>query len=457
MLPEAFLSRMETMLGRDYPAFLSEISREESVKALRVNPRKATPDVVSAALSSPLAPLPYNEYGFVTAEEKPGHLPLHHAGAFYMQDPSAMATLAALRIDPAWRVLDLCAAPGGKSTQAAASLTGGGYLVANEFVPQRTKILVSNIERLGVPNAVVLNSDVFRIAEQYPAYFDLVLVDAPCSGEGMLRKYGVAGEEWSEENVTMCAARQAELLLNAARTVAGGGYLLYSTCTFSIEENEKNVDAFLAAHPDFSLMPVAECLLPHTADGIAYPGCRTPDMALCRRFYPHLAAGEGQFFALLRRAANAERRGLPAFRDAKAPLSRADAAAVARFLSDHMEDPAAYEVFSVGGRPTVIPRAIPVPEGRVFLSGVLLGEVRKELVFPHHQFFMAFGGEMRRKIALTSGDPRTARYLRGEEIPADGVPNGWACVTVDGAPLGGAKVSSGVAKNHYPKGLREKG
>ncbi len=457
MLPEAFLSRMQDILGEDYPAFLSELSKEQHVRGLRVNTRKLEGERLRSLFPSALSPLSYAENGFITDEEKPGRLPLHHAGAFYMQDPSAIATLSALTIEPHFRVLDLCAAPGGKSTQAASFLTGGGYLVANEFVPQRTKILVSNIERLGIPNAVVLNSDVFHIAEQYPLYFDLVLVDAPCSGEGMLRKYGVAGEEWSEDNVALCAARQEELLAHASKTVAGGGYLLYSTCTFSVEENERNVDAFLSAHSDFALVPVRDALLSHTADGIDFSGAQAEGLSLCRRFYPHLSKGEGQFFALMRRKADAGREAEPRFRDAKKPLSREERAAVDRFLCENVADRDGLSVFSVGGRPTLLPPEIPVPENRVFLSGVLLGEVKKGILFPHHQFFMAYGNRMKRILALTSDDPRTARYLRGEEIEAPELENGWACVTVDGCTLGGAKLSGGRAKNHYPKGLREKG
>ncbi len=454
MLPELFLLRMERMLGADYPRFLSAIS-DAPERAFRVNTAKvAVADFLAHGYLS-AEPIPYFDGGFYTTEERPGRLPAHHAGMLYMQDPSAMATLSALPLGPDFRVLDLCASPGGKTTQAAAALTGGGFVAANEFVPSRCKTLVGNVERMGLRNTLVMNSDVFKLEALYPSYFDLVLVDAPCSGEGMLRKYAAAAEEWSEENVRRCAVRQAELLSHAATCVCGGGYLLYSTCTFSVEENEMNVDAFLSAHPDFRLCPVSEGLLAHTADGILFDGCRTPDIALCRRFYPHVSRGEGQFFALMQRVSG-DRREAPAFRDASLPLSKEEKRIVDAFLSDCLEDMRDLRVRRVGERLVILPAGMAVPAERVFSSGVLLGELRKGVLFPHHQFFTAFGAEMRRRLSLSSSDADIGRYLAGEEISSRGLPSGFASVLCDGAALGGGKVVGETLKNHYPKGLRMK-
>lgn len=442
---------MKQMLSAEYDAFFCAVSAGKAEKAVRVNLAKATPDEFLSLAPFPVEPIPFLSEGFFCSLEKLGQYPCHHSGMIYAQDPSAMATAAALPIDPAWRVLDLCAAPGGKTTQVAARLDTG-FVVANEFVPSRAKVLVGNIERLGLRNTIVMNSDVHRIKKLYEKYFDLVLVDAPCSGEGMLRKYENAGEEWSEENVHSCARRQRELLSAVADTVASGGYLLYSTCTFSIEENEQNVDAFLAEHPEFSLVPVREELSRVTSDGIVFEGARHKELSLCRRFYPHIFRGEGQFIALMRRKETQEAAQI-AFKDAALPLPKALRAAVDAFIKENMTDMGGASPVSVGGRPTLLPKGISVPPQSVFSAGVLLGEIRNGRLFPHHQLFMAYGKQMKRVLKLSSQDPRTAAYLHGEEIDAD-LPDGWAAVTVDGCTVGGVKVTNRRAKNHYPKGLR---
>ena len=451
MLPERFLVRMNKMLQTEYEAFFSAVSEGKAEKAVRVNLAKATPDEFLSVAPFSAESIPYLPEGFFISEEKVGQYSCHHSGMIYAQDPSAMATAAALDIDPAWRILDLCAAPGGKTTQLAARLTDG-FVVANEFVPSRAKVLVGNVERLGLRNVLVMNSDVHRIKRLYDGYFDLTVVDAPCSGEGMLRKYEVAGEEWSEENVLMCAKRQKEILWGAAETVKGGGYLLYSTCTFSVEENEQNVDAFLSEHPDFSLVPVREELSRVTSDGIVFEGAAHKELTLCRRFYPHVFRGEGQFIALMRRAETGDA-GRTQFKDAALPLPKTERAAADAFIKENMNDVDGLSPVSVGGRPTLLPKGLSVPPQSVFSAGILMGEIRNGMLLPHHQLFMAYGKKMKRILRLSASDPRVAAYLHGEEIDAD-LPNGWAAVTVDGCTVGGVKVSNGRAKNHYPKGLR---
>lgn len=450
MLPERFLLRMETMLGADYPQFLREITAEKSVRALRVNSLKTTADTVAAALPFPLSPLPYAENGYIFDAEHIGSLAAHHAGMIYVQDPSAMATVAAVALPEDATVLDLCAAPGGKTSQIAARIPSG-VIIANEYNPTRCKALVGNLERLGVRNAVVTNMDGNRLARMYEGVFDLVLLDAPCSGEGMLRKYAVAAEEWSEENVTMCAARQAELLDSAAGAVKAGGYLLYSTCTFSVEENEANVAAFLSRHPAFSLVPVADALVQHTASGIPVTGSDA-DMTLARRFYPHIAAGEGQFIALLQRNRDGEVR--PRFAYTGAEETRADREVrrvTEEFLRENFEGLDLSMLRVIGEKPILFPSDFPVPREKVFMAGVLCGEAKNGRLLPHHQLFSAYGGYMKRRLSLDTD--AVYRYLAGEEIPTD-LSAGWAAVLYVGAPLGGAKISGGMAKNHYPKGLR---
>lgn len=273
MIPEAFLARMSTLPGLDFSAFYKALEKPP-VRALRVNPVKTDEKTLLPLLPFATEPLTFLPGAFLAGADKVGALPAHHAGMFYMQDPSAISAVAAVPLKAGIRAIDLCAAPGGKTTQIAAAIGESGVLVANEYVPARCRILQGNVERLGLSNTVVTNLDTGALAYFYGSYFDFVAADAPCSGEGMFRKYEVAPEEWSPENVALCAARQKEILENAARLTRPGGMLLYSTCTFSVEENEANVDAFLTGHPDFHLIPAAPAVAAVTADGIAFPGCR---------------------------------------------------------------------------------------------------------------------------------------------------------------------------------------
>ena len=270
-LPIRFLQRMEQMLGEEYPRFIESFSLGTRYHGLRVNPLKVTPEEFLARHSEGLhlSPIPWAAAGFYYDEsDRPGRSVLHEAGLYYIQEPSAMSAVEALDIHPdeQLRVLDLCAAPGGKTTQIAGKMMGKGLLIANEIVPSRAKILSQNIERLGVPNALVLNETPARLAERYPCAFDRILVDAPCSGEGMYRKNEIAVTEWSEENVAHCAERQDEILTAAAEMLAPGGRLVYSTCTFAPVEDEGTIARFLAAHPEFSLADSG--ILHHFSPGI---------------------------------------------------------------------------------------------------------------------------------------------------------------------------------------------
>ena len=255
MLPQGFPERMLHLLGEaEFAEFLASYERPRSA-GLRLNPRKPLPD--GASLPFCEAQVPWEPNGYYVCEgSRPGLHPWHDAGAYYLQEPSAMAPARLLDAQPGERVLDLCAAPGGKTTQLAAAMQGRGLLVCNEIHPRRAQVLASNIERLGIPNALVLSEHPAKLAQRFPGYFDRILVDAPCSGEGMFRKEEAAVTDWSEATVAMCAARQQEILASAAEMLAPGGRLVYSTCTFSPEENEGVISAFLHAHPAFSVEPV---------------------------------------------------------------------------------------------------------------------------------------------------------------------------------------------------------
>ena len=403
--------------------------------------------------------IPYTDCGYYLPEDTDGigNTPYHHAGAIYVQDPGAMASLCALPDTESLRggaVCDLCAAPGGKSGQAAAIIGDGGFILSNEYVPKRTKILVSNLERLGVKNAIVTSLDTAEIAKLYSAYFDLVIADAPCSGEGMFRKTEVAVSEWSEENVLICAERQKYILDNAAELVKDGGYLLYSTCTYAIEENEMQIDAFLTRHTDFELCPVNSALIPYTADGIQFEVAETKNLSLTRRFYPHKAPGEGQFIALLKR--KTENAPEILFKDCSLKLTAEEKRICEAFLKENLSEMPDGNLIKYGNNLVLSMHKMPIPRGSVFSSGILLGEIRGKLLFPSHQLFSALGGLFKRKLNIEN-DATAKKYLRGEEIAVCSQENGYTAVLYRGAVMGGGKVSDGVLKNHYPKGLRLKG
>ena len=452
-LPAAFLRRMEGLPGLDFPAFAASYEGAPE-RGLFLPEGRIPPEEFERICSFPVEKIPYLPGGYRFDTEKPGNHPLHHAGVFYVQDPSAMATISAARgiLRRGMRCLDLCASPGGKSVQLASAIGcevgGSGFLVSNEFSPSRCKVLCGNLERMGScgcsGNTLISNGDAARIAKWYPGFFDLVLVDAPCSGEGMFRKDPNAAAEWTEGAPAFCARRQMGILREAAKTIAPGGYLLYSTCTFSEEENEEVVRLFLKEQPTFALQDV-----PAELQGVTAPGIGLPQ---ARRWYPHLAPGEGQFFALLRREETGTRAELPAFPDARQVLNGVELDAVTAFLEDALLPGGDLTLCKLKNG-QIAAADFPVPAENVFAAGVTLGTVEKRRLVPHHQLFKALGDRFLRKIELEIDDERVRRYLSGGEIPCD-CGDGWAVVMLCGYVLGGAKVSGGVAKNHYPKGLR---
>lgn len=444
-LPEVFTMRMKTLLGTEYPDFEKALN-ENSVRAFRVNTDKISMADFEKINPFPTEKIPYVDNGYYFENEKIGHHPYHHAGVIYVQEPAAMAPAECVDIKDNWHIADICAAPGGKSTQLKNKIPNG-VLLSNEIIPSRCRTLTGNIERLGLKNVVTTCMDTALLADFFERRFDLVMCDAPCSGEGMFRKDQTAISEWSEENVVMCARRQAEILDNAARLVIGGGYIVYATCTFSLEENEMTVDSFLKRHPHFVLCEVTERVKQNSCDGILFDGCTTENIHFCRRFYPHKNKGEGQFMAVLKNTAEkvCEYKILST---AKTPDKT-----LLQFLDDTLNE---YDLSCVtlnGDTPVYFTPDFDTNGAKVFAKGVTIGEIRKNYILPHHQFFMGFGDGFKRKIELKADSEDLQKYLRGEEIAAE-CDNGWAVVTVDGCTVGGAKVVNGTAKNHYPKGLR---
>mgnify|MGYP003288895288 CR=1 FL=1 len=448
-LPEQYIKRMKALLKEDFDSYISALN-EPPVRAFRVNTDKISlPDFEKINCFS-AENIPYVGNGYYLDEEKIGNHPYHHAGMIYVQEPGAMAPAECVDIKPDWKILDMCAAPGGKSTQLKNKLGENGILVSNEIIPSRCKILTGNIERLGLKSTVTTCMDTDRLTRVFPACFDLIMVDAPCSGEGMFRKEEIAIDEWSEENVIRCAERQKQILGNAAKLLKKGGYIIYATCTFSLEENEKTVDSFLTEHSEFEIVPVKKEVIDNTCDGIRFEGCNTDNIHYARRFYPHRSKGEGQFMAVLHNKLSPDEET----KAIKANPEKPDKT-VFDFLDSVLTDYNRENVLMYNGTPVYFTPDFEIKKGSAFSCGVTIGEIRKNYIQPHHQFFMAMGNKFRRKIDLKPESDEIRKYLHGEEFETD-TENGWAVVTVCGCSVGGVKVVSGRAKNHYPKGLRTK-
>ena len=439
MLPNDFIARQRRLLGAEYDRFAAAFDRPRSA-GIRLNPAKCTAPLPQFCGE----PIPWAPNGYLLLPgTRPGLHPYHDAGVYYLQEPSAMAPAALLDAQPGQRVLDLCAAPGGKSTQLAAAMRGQGLLVCNEIHPKRARILSSNIERLGIQNALVLNEHPAALAARFSGYFDRILVDAPCSGEGMFRKEEAALADWSPETVQMCAARQYEILCSAAQMLRPGGRLVYSTCTFAPEENEGVVSRFLHAHPDFSILSIdAPWFAPGRPDWIDDPAV---GLASAFRLWPHLLPGEGQFAAVLERAGEGSAAEASQAYLTPLPAPAADFVRAAGL-------PFSGGALRFGETLYLAPHGLPELKGlHVLRAGLELGEVRKERFLPAHALALALES-FPCCISFPADSREIAAYLRGETLP--GERTGWTLVCVDGYPLGWAKGSGGTLKNHYPKGLR---
>lgn len=449
--PADFLTRERALL-RDRFEELYTYATPEPARGVTINGLRCRPDDFARQADFLVTPSPFCKAAFTTAPDwRPGRHSWHHAGVFYAQEPSASAPAALLDVHPGMWVADLCAAPGGKTSQLAAALQGQGVLVANEFVAARAEVLRQNLERMGVTNALVTNEDTARLAAAWPGRFDRVLVDAPCSGEGMFRKEPAAAAQHDDALVAHCAALGAEILENAAALLAPGGILVYSTCTFAPQEDEAQVAAFLERHPEFSLCDLSDCEFGRPGEANRAPAGFAAHR--CRRIWP-ADGGEGHFMAKLQKAGDLPGaqplRGKPA-RVPKVPPEWTD---FAKSCFPQLAD----RPVTVAGEWILLPPAgsemLPTAKLRLLRGGVLAGSVLKKRFQPAHALFMAYGACCTNREELTRQDPRTEAWLRGEEIPAVTAANGWCAVCVDGFPLGGGKVSGGRIKNHYPKALR---
>ena len=428
MLPKEFLERMRLQLGEEYEAFLQSLERPRAV-ALRFNPLKGE----APALPFVGENVPWEPRGFYyDPASRPGLHVYHEAGVYYLQEASAMAPVALLDPQPGERICDLCASPGGKTTQIAGRMMGEGFLLCNEYSPKRAKILSRNIERLGVANALVTNETVQRLAQRLPGFFDRVLVDAPCSGEGMFRKEEAAVTDWSQETVEMCARRQGEILEEAAKLLRPGGRLVYSTCTFAPEENEQAVTAFLESHPEF---------VPEVVEAPWF----TPAGEGMFRLWPHKLLGEGHFAAVLRKT-EGEDGDVPNAPGEKLPKQWLS---FAKDLGIRLPEGKAV---LFGQNLFWAPADMPdIRKLKVLRPGLELGEVKKDRFEPAH----ALALWLRSCACEQSYDPEGEEmkaYLHGDVVPS--AKKGWCLVKAGDASIGWGKGDGRVLKNHYPKGLR---
>ena len=428
MLPEAFLCRIQQQLGEEYEDFLKSLERPRAV-ALRFNPLKGE----APSMDFVKEPVPWEPLGYYyDPEARPGLHVYHEAGVYYLQEASAMAPVSLLDPQPGERVCDLCAAPGGKTTQIAGRMAGEGFLLCNEINPKRAKILSRNIERMAVSNALVTNEHPAELAKRFPAFFDRVLVDAPCSGEGMFRKEEAAATDWSQETVEMCARRQAEILHSAAEMVRPGGRLVYSTCTFAPEEDEEAVAAFLAEHPEFE---------PEILDAPWF----VPGENGSHRMWPHKLLGEGHFAAVLRKTGGEET-------DTVIPGGEKlpkEWTGFARELGIRLPEGKAV---AFGQNLYWAPVELPdIRRLKVLRPGLELGTVKKDRFEPAHALALWLR-TCEKMQDYGPESPEMKEYLHGNVVPSKA--KGWCLVTAGGYSIGWGKGDGTVLKNHYPKGLR---
>ncbi len=479
MLPEEFYKRMKQLLGEEAEDFFHSY-QEARAYGLRYNPfkfssRQEFEQNISKLADWELVPVPWCTEGYYyKPPAQPGKHPWHEAGAYYIQEPSAMSAAELLGAEPGEKILDLCAAPGGKTTQIAGKMKGQGLLVSNEYYPNRAKILSQNVERMGIANTVVLNESTEHLRKGFSGFFDRILVDAPCSGEGMFRKDPGAAEEWSAENVEMCAGRQQEILSHAAEMLRPGGVLVYATCTFSPQENEGCLAWFLAHYPEYSLQKVetAEQYFspgrPEWAVNGTYPEAEIQKDKLCAayRLWPHKLRGEGHFAAKMVKKGMENKNSEGMRYQEKNRKGRTgknarieEAVQLFRDFEERALQGALQE--RLKGKFTLfcdqlylIPEEMPDLKGwKVLRAGLHLGVCKKNRFEPSHALALYLDPKQAKQTVEIQAE-EALKYLHGETIFYDTEQKGWVLVCMEGVPLGWGKSANGVVKNHYPKGLR---
>ncbi len=446
VLPEAFVARMREQLGEEADAFFDSYRRPRAY-GLRRNPLKLDETAFLQLMPWELTHIPWAMEGYYYKEtQRPGKHPYHEMGLYYIQEPSAMSVAEILDPQPGELILDLCAAPGGKSTQTAGRMAGEGLLVCNEIIPSRAKILSQNIERCGIKNAVVLNHAPGELSARFPLFFDRIIVDAPCSGEGMFHKQESALTEWSEDNVNMCAGRQREILACAYEMLREGGVLVYSTCTFAPAEDEEMVRWLLDTYEDLSILPIDTQTL----------GISKGELAGTARIWPHRQRGEGHFIARLKKegtlAGHTFSADIPAKKSKKRSTVPDIWEAYEAFAQQYLRVEPSGRREQFGDQLYLVPKEFPNLQGlKVLRPGLHVGTVKKNRFEPSHALAMAL---LTDQVAQTVQTADPEQYLSGMTFSCDESYHGWVLVTYQGLPLGWGKASHGIVKNHYPKGLR---
>lgn len=456
-LPLDFKNKMKNLLGDEYEEFIKAYEYENK-QSFRLNLLKGTKEIFLKKHTFTTSPIPWIDEGFYYSKDDfPGKHPFHHAGVYYIQEPSAMTVVSLLNIKPKDRVLDLCAAPGGKTTFAASKLENQGVLVSNEIVQKRSRILLHNVERMGIKNSMITNEDSHKLSKYFPEFFTKIIVDAPCSGEGMFRKDPNCCDEWSTNNVLKCAERQNEILENAYKMLSPGGQLIYSTCTFSPEENEMAIDKFISKFPDMKIIELP--LLEGFSQGRPeWTNSQNPDLKNTIRLWPHINKGEGHYIALL------EKDGMPKDIKPTSNKTNLDKKQMEEFnkffketlnisIDDLLED----GILKIFGESLYLTpyqlNTIELKGLNILRNGLHLGDFKKNRFEPSHHLALALKKDQV-KYSHNLNSSNVKKYLLGETLDVEDSFNGWTLILIDGYSLGWGKSKNGLCKNHYPKGLR---
>lgn len=450
-LPDDFLVKMKDLLNEEFEPFITTYN-DKQTNGLRLNTLKIKKEDFLNLTSFALKQIPWVDVGFYyNHEERPGKHPYHEAGLYYIQEPSAMAVVEVMTPQPGEKILDLSAAPGGKTTHIAQYMKQQGLLVANDIHPSRARILSQNVERMGIRNAVVTNETPERLAKRFPSFFDRILVDAPCSGEGMFRKNPLACDEWSLNYVEACARRQKNILDQACQMLKTEGQLVYSTCTFSPEENEQLINQFVKDHPSFEIERIDvydqfSSGRSHWVDG------PVKGIEHTIRLWPHHIKGEGHFIAVLRKNGAREQHKYKQLRPIKNKNRLKD---YLTFAKENLRTIPKGTFILFGDDLYIVPsEMILMDHLKVIRPGWHLGTNKKNRFQPSHALALSLkANEVKHHVNFSSDSHDILAYLKGEAFRVQGE-NGWNLITVDGYSLGWGKLSNQLMKNHFPKGLR---
>lgn len=449
-LPEKYEMKMKSLLGAEFDDYLKSFE-EKRYYGLRTNTLKINADELEKKLYFKLKKVEWCKEGFYYSDEdRPSKHPYYNAGLFYIQEPSAMSTGAVIDINPGDRVLDLCAAPGGKSTQAGAKLKNEGILVSNDISATRCRALLRNIEAAGISNAVITNETPEKLSERFEGFFNKIIVDAPCSGEGMFRKDKDAVRSWEEHKTEVCQKLQRDILRNAGKMLCPGGIIAYSTCTFAPEEDEGMVNEFLDKNDDFEILEVDKSYGFDRGRSEWVKGGRK-ELDLCGRLWPHKVKGEGHFLALLKKkGVEKEKKTISKI----TPVNEKKLSDYYDFMDKYMNIKINDNIEIHGKSLMKIPCGIDLRGIRVMRSGLYIGDIKTKRFEPSQGFAMTLKKEdVKYSIDFSLDDDKLIRYLKGESFDVNSY-DGWNLVCVDGFPLGWGKVQNGRLKNKYLPGWK---